>query len=72
MSICHGGSNSNQEYVLDQGLFKIEHTANFFNLKKLKNQIAPNQEGDLKNEHLDEISKGLNVDSHEVVNMNRE
>ena len=38
----------------------------FFNLKKLKNQIAPGQEGDLKDEHVDEISKRLNVKSEEV------
>ena len=43
----------------------------FFNLKKLKNQIAPGQEGDLKDEHVNEISKRLDVDSDEVVNMNR-
>ena len=43
----------------------------FFNLKKLKNQIAPNQEGDLRNEQVTEISKRLDVDSSEVVNMNR-
>ena len=43
----------------------------FFNLKKIKNQIAPNQDGDLKDEHVKEISKRLDVDSQEVVNMNR-
>ena len=43
----------------------------FFNLKKIKNQIAPNQEGDLKQEQVEEISKRLNVKSDEVVNMNR-
>ena len=43
----------------------------FFNLKKLKNQIAPNQEGDLRDEHVKEISERLDVDSREVVNMNR-
>ena len=43
----------------------------FFNLKKLKNQIAPGQEGDLKEEHINEISKRLDVDSEEVINMNR-
>jgi len=43
----------------------------FFNLKKLKNQIAPGQEGDLKDEHVDEISKRLDVNSNEVINMNR-
>ena len=43
----------------------------FFNLKKLKNQIAPNQDGDLKDDQVKEISKRLDVESHEVVNMNR-
>ena len=43
----------------------------FFNLKKIKNQIAPGQEGDLKEDQVSEISKRLDVDSHEVVNMNR-
>ena len=39
-------------------------------MKKIKNQIAPDQDGDLRDEHV-EISKRLDVDSHEVVNMNR-
>ena len=43
----------------------------FFNLKKLKNQIAPGQEGDLRDEQVSEISKRLDVNSKEVVNMNR-
>ena len=43
----------------------------FFNLKKLKNQIAPGHEGDLKDDQVNEISKRLDVESHEVVNMNR-
>ena len=43
----------------------------FFNLKKMKQQIAPHQEGDLKIEQVDEISKKLGVKSEEVVNMNR-
>ena len=43
----------------------------FFNLKKLKNQIAPEQEGDLKKEQVEEISNRLNVNSKEVINMNR-
>ena len=43
----------------------------FFNLKKIKNQIAPNQEGDLKDSQVNEISKRLDVDSEEVINMNR-
>jgi len=65
-----------QEYVLRSwSLVKMGTTTAqkklFFNLKKLKNQIAPNQEGDLKNEQVDEISKRLDVDSEEVINMNR-
>ena len=40
-------------------------------MKKIKNQIAPGQEGDLKNEQVQEISKRLEVDSKEVINMNR-
>ena len=43
----------------------------FFNLNKLKKQIAPHQEGDLKDNQVKEISKRLNVDSNEVINMNR-
>ena len=43
----------------------------FFNLKKIKNQIAPGQDGDLKEEQVNEISKRLAVDSNEVINMNR-
>ena len=65
-----------QEYVLRSwSLVKMGTTTAqkklFFNLKKLKNQIAPGQEGDLKNEQVNEISKRLDVDSEEVVNMNR-
>jgi RNA polymerase sigma-32 factor len=65
-----------QEYVLRSwSLVKMGTTTAqkklFFNLKKLKNQIAPGQEGDLKDEQVNEISKRLNVDSEEVVNMNR-
>jgi RNA polymerase sigma-32 factor len=65
-----------QEYVLKSwSLVKMGTTTAqkklFFNLKKLKNQIAPNQEGDLRNEHVEEISKRLDVDTHEVINMNR-
>ena len=65
-----------QEYVLRSwSLVKMGTTTAqkklFFNLKKLKNQIAPYQEGDLRDEHVKEISKRLNVESHEVVNMNR-
>ena len=65
-----------QEYVLRSwSLVKMGTTTAqkklFFNLKKLKNQIAPGQNGDLKDEQVDEISKRLDVESHEVVNMNR-
>jgi RNA polymerase sigma-32 factor len=65
-----------QEYVLRSwSLVKMGTTTAqkklFFNLKKLKNQIAPNQEGDLKDEQVSEISKRLDVESHEVINMNR-
>ena len=65
-----------QEYVLRSwSLVKMGTTTAqkklFFNLKKIKNQIAPEQEGDLKDEQVNEISKRLDVDSHEVINMNR-
>ena len=65
-----------QEYVLRSwSLVKMGTTTAqkklFFNLKKIKNQIAPDQEGDLKDEHVKEISKRLDVDSNEVINMNR-
>ena len=65
-----------QEYVLRSwSLVKMGTTTAqkklFFNLKKLKNQIAPGQEGDLKEDQVKEISKRLDVDSKEVVNMNR-
>ena len=65
-----------QEYVLRSwSLVKMGTTTAqkklFFNLNKIKKQIAPTQEGDLKEEHVKEISKRLNVDSNEVVNMNR-
>ena len=43
----------------------------FFNLKKIKNKIAPKSEGDLKKEHVDEIADRLNVSKEEVVSMNR-
>ena len=65
-----------QEYVLKSwSLVKMGTTTAqkklFFNLKKLKNQIAPNQVGDLRNEHVEEISKRLDVNKHEIINMNR-
>ncbi|MDC0524557.1 RNA polymerase sigma factor RpoH [Pelagibacteraceae bacterium] len=65
-----------QEYVLRSwSLVKMGTTTAqkklFFNLKKIKNQIAAGQDGDLKDEQVKEISERLNVESHEVVNMNR-
>ena len=65
-----------QEYVLRSwSLVKMGTTTAqkklFFNLKKIKNQIAAGQEGDLRDEQVKEISKRLNVESHEVINMNR-
>ena len=43
----------------------------FFNLKKIKNQLSPNNMGDLNIKHVEEISKRLNVKKEEVVSMNR-
>ena len=43
----------------------------FFNLKKLRNQISPLIQGDLKTEHVDEIAKRLDVKKEEVISMNR-
>ena len=65
-----------QEYVLRSwSLVKMGTTTAqkklFFNLKKIKNQIAAGQDGDLKDEQVKEISKRLDVESYEVVNMNR-
>ena len=65
-----------QEYVLRSwSLVKMGTTTAqkklFFNLKKLKNQIAPTSEGDLQQKHVNEISKRLNVKKEEVVSMNR-
>ena len=65
-----------QEYVLKSwSLVKMGTTTAqkklFFNLKKIKSKIAPEQEGDLRDEHVKEISKRLDVSSDEVINMNR-
>ena len=65
-----------QEYILRTwSLVKIGTTTAqkklFFNLKKIKNQIAPRTEGDLRNEHVSEIANKLNVKEEEVVSMNR-
>ena len=65
-----------QEYVLKSwSLVKIGTTTAqkklFFNLKKIKNQIAPRSEGDLRDEHVSEIADKLAVSKDEVVSMNR-
>jgi len=65
-----------QEYILRSwSLVKIGTTTAqkklFFNLRKLKNQIAPKNEGDLRNEHVTEIANKLDVNEEEVVSMNR-
>ena len=65
-----------QEYILRSwSLVKMGTTAAqkklFFNLKKIKNQLSANSAGDLKTEHVEEISKRLNVKKEEVVSMNR-
>ena len=65
-----------QEYILRSwSLVKIGTTTAqkklFFNLKKIKNQISPKTEGDLKNEHVKEIASRLDVSEDEVVSMNR-
>ena len=65
-----------QEYILRSwSLVKIGTTSAqkklFFNLKKIKNQLSINHNSDLKKEHIEEISKRLNVKKEEVVSMNR-
>ena len=65
-----------QEYILRSwSLVKMGTTTAqkklFFNLKKLKNQIAPKSSGDLKYEHVTEIANRLDVKKDEVISMNR-
>ena len=65
-----------QEYILRSwSLVKMGTTTAqkklFFNLKKIKNQLSANNMGDLNDEHVEEISKRLNVKKDEVVSMNR-
>jgi len=67
---------SMQEYILRSwSLVKIGTTTAqkklFFNLKKLKNQLSISTTGDLKPEHVNVISKKLDVKKEEVVSMNR-
>ncbi len=65
-----------QEYILRSwSLVKIGTTTAqkklFFNLKKIKNQIAPKSEGDLRDAHVSEIANKLDVSKDEVISMNR-
>jgi len=65
-----------QEYILRSwSMVKMGTTSAqkklFFNLKKIKNQLAINNNNDLKNEEVEEISKRLKVKKEEVVSMNR-
>ena len=65
-----------QEYILRSwSLVKMGTTSAqkklFFNLKKIKNQLSPNNMGDLNVDHVEEISKRLNVKKEEVISMNR-
>ena len=65
-----------QEYILRSwSLVKIGTTTAqkklFFNLKKLKNQIAPKNEGDLKKDEVEKIANTLDVSEDEVISMNR-
>jgi RNA polymerase sigma-32 factor len=65
-----------QEYIMRSwSLVKIGTTTAqkklFFNLKKIKNQIAPRSEGDLRDEHVSEIARKLAVKKDEVISMNR-
>ena len=65
-----------QEYILRSwSLVKIGTTTAqkklIFNLRKIKNQIPPSTEGDLKQEHVSSIAKKLDVSEEEVVSMNR-
>ena len=65
-----------QEYILRSwSLVKIGTTTAqkklFFNLKKIKNQIAPQSEGDLRPEHVSKIANKLDVKKDEVISMNR-
>ena len=65
-----------QEYVLRSwSLVKIGTTTAqkklFFNLKKIKNKLSAADTGDMHPDHVNEISKRLNVKKEEVISMNR-
>ncbi len=64
-----------QEYILRSwSLVKMGTTAAqkklFFNLRRMKGQIAALEEGDLKPEHVKSIAKKLGVTEEDVVSMN--
>jgi RNA polymerase sigma-32 factor len=65
-----------QEYILRSwSLVKVGTTAAqkklFFNLRRAKSQLQALEEGDLKPEHVQAISKKLGVTEDEVISMNR-
>ena len=65
-----------QEYILRSwSLVKMGTTASqkklFFNLRKMKGQLAALEEGDLKPEQVKAIAKKLGVPEEDVISMNR-
>jgi RNA polymerase sigma-32 factor len=65
-----------QEYILRSwSLVKMGTTSAqkklFFNLKKIKNQLSANNNGDMSASHVKEISQRLDVKEEEVISMNR-
>jgi RNA polymerase sigma-32 factor len=65
-----------QEYILHSwSLVKMGTTAAqkklFFNLRRLKGQMAALDEGDLKPEQVEKIAKALQVPENDVISMNR-
>ena len=73
---CGGSKASIQEYILRSwslvkiGEQQLHKKKLFFNLK-IKNQIAPKSEGDLRKEDVKNIANRLSVSEEEVVSMNR-
>ena len=65
-----------QEYILHSwSLVKMGTTAAqkklFFNLRRLKGQMAALEEGDLQPEQVEKIAKALQVPENDVISMNR-
>ncbi|MDH3579534.1 MAG: RNA polymerase sigma factor RpoH [Hyphomicrobiales bacterium] len=65
-----------QEYILRSwSLVKMGTTASqkklFFNLRKVKGQLKALEEGDLRPEHVEQISTRLGVPEEDVISMNR-